>query len=209
MGLPPNHRSDLATGFVGAVRVAVLVALLVAGLWALEIFDYATGSSLDGFGIRPRSLDGLPGIVLAPFLHFGFDHLIANSLPLLVLGFFAAMRGIGRFLLASVVIMLVSGAGVWLISPSDSVTIGASGMVFGYFGYLVARGVFDRRTVDIALAVVSVVLYGSLIWGVLPSQQGVSWQGHLFGLVGGVLAAWVMRRQAVRPVPGTGSPYLG
>ncbi|WP_338104627.1 MULTISPECIES: rhomboid family intramembrane serine protease [Microbispora] len=120
---------------------------------------------------------------------------MANSVPLLILGFVAAIRGIGRFLAASLVIILVSGLGVWFTSPPDTLTIGASGLVFGYFGYVVARGLFDRRALDIVLGVVVAVLYYSILWGALPTQPGVSWQGHLFGLIGGVIAAWLLRRR--------------
>ncbi|RJL30801.1 rhomboid family intramembrane serine protease [Bailinhaonella thermotolerans] len=209
---PPAGRrpsSPVTRGAASALRVGVLLVSLVAALWAIEIVDFVLGNPLDAYGIRPYTTDGLIGIFLAPFLHLGFEHLIANSWPLLVLGFMAALRGVGRFLGASLVIIMVSGIGVWFTSPPNSVTIGASGLVFGYFGFLLARGVFDRRTLDIALAIVVVLLYGGIIWGVLPTQEGVSWQGHLFGLLGGVLAGWVFRRPRARPAPyPTGpSPY--
>jgi membrane associated rhomboid family serine protease len=139
--------------------------------------------------------DHLSGIVFAPFLHAGFDHLIANSLPLLILGFLAAIRGLGRFAAATFIIIMVSGIGVWLTSPPMYVTVGASGLVFGYFGFVVARGLFDRRALDIVVGIGVAVAYYSLVWGLLPNQDGISWQGHLFGLVGGVLAAWVLRRK--------------
>ncbi|GIG64709.1 rhomboid family intramembrane serine protease [Phytomonospora endophytica] len=172
-----------------------IVGLLIATalLWVLEAVDYVLPADMDALGIVPRDVDGLTGIVLAPFLHAGFDHLGANTVPLLVLGFLAALRGPGRFVLATVVIVLVSGIGVWLTAPAYTVTVGASGVVFGYFGYVIGRGLFDRRLLDIAVAVVVLFVYGSIVWGVLPGQSGISWQGHLFGLVGGVLAAWMLR----------------
>lgn len=187
-----ERTSALLTGALGS---AILMIVLVAVMWAIEIVDYVENGRLDRYGIIAHEPDGLPGILFAPFLHAGFGHLMANSVPLLILGFVAAIRGIGRFLAASLVVILVSGLGVWFTSPPDTLTIGASGLVFGYFGYVVARGLFDRRTLDIVLGVVVAVLYYSILWGALPTQPGVSWQGHLFGLIGGVIAAWLLRRR--------------
>jgi membrane associated rhomboid family serine protease len=189
--------AELLTGALGS---AVVVILLLSVLWAIEIIDYLTPTQLDQYGIRAWETDSLPGILFAPFLHAGFDHLMANSLPLLVLGFLAAIRGIGKFLAASFIIIMVSGIGVWLTSPPFYVTVGASGLVFGYFGYVVARGLFDRRAFDIVVGLFVAVAYYSLIWGVFPNQPGVSWQGHLFGLIGGVLAAWALRRKRVAQI---------
>ncbi|GGK95227.1 rhomboid family intramembrane serine protease [Sphaerisporangium melleum] len=189
---------DLATGALGA---AIVIALLVGAEWAVEIADYILPENLDQYGIRPHDVNGLSGILFAPFLHAGFGHLMANTVPLAILGFLAALRGLGRFTLASLIIIVVSGAGVWLISP-PGITLGASGLVFGYFGYVVTRGLFDRHPLDIALGVGVAVLYYSLIEGVLPGQPGISWQAHLFGLVGGVIAAWTLRRRKRAVTPG-------
>jgi membrane associated rhomboid family serine protease len=166
----------------------------------IEVFDYALNGSLDReFGLVGWQLSSLPDIFSAPFLHIGFGHLMANSLPLLVLGFMAALRGIGRFLWASLLIIVIGGVGTWFTSP-ETITVGASGLVFGYFGYVVARGLFDRLVLDIVLGIVVAVAYYSILWGLLPNQQGISWQGHLFGLIGGVVAAWVLRRsRQLRP----------
>jgi len=180
---------------MGALGAAFAMLVLLGTMWALEIVDYVYSAHLDRFGIVAHERDGLVGILFAPFLHAGFAHLLANSLPLLILGFVAAMRGVGRFIGATLIVMVVSGLGVWFLSPPDTLTLGASGLVFGYFGYVVARGLFDRRIVDIVLGVAVVVLYYSILWGALPSQPGISWQGHLFGLIGGVLAAWLLRRR--------------
>ncbi|GAA4193098.1 rhomboid family intramembrane serine protease [Microbispora amethystogenes] len=187
-----ERTSELLTGALGS---AILMIVLVSAMWAIEILDYVENNRLDRYGIVAHEPDGLPGILFAPFLHAGFAHLMANSVPLLILGFVAAIRGIGRFLAASLIVILVSGMGVWLTSPPDTLTIGASGLVFGYFGYVVARGLFDRRALDIVLGVVVAVAYYSILWGALPTQPGVSWQGHLFGLIGGVIAAWLLRRR--------------
>ncbi|MEU6410903.1 rhomboid family intramembrane serine protease [Microbispora sp. NPDC046933] len=197
-GLPRTGRSmreRTSALLTGALGSAILMIVLVSVMWAIEIVDYMESGRLDRYGIVAHEPDGLPGILFAPFLHAGFAHLMANSLPLLILGFVAAIRGIGRFLAASLIIILVSGLGVWFTSPPDTLTIGASGLVFGYFGYVVARGLFDRRALDIVLGVVVAVAYYSILWGALPTQPGVSWQGHLFGLIGGVIAAWLLRRR--------------
>ncbi|MCT2592102.1 rhomboid family intramembrane serine protease [Streptomyces sp. N2-109] len=169
---------------------AQLILLWVGLLWVLEAVDQLSGHSLDSFGIEPRRTGELLDVVPASFMHFGFDHLAANTVPLLVLGFMAALRGTGRFLLVAMTIILVSGLGVWITAPEHSNTAGASGLVFGLFGYLVVRGFVDRRITDVALGGVVAVLYGSILWGVVPTTDGVSWQGHLFGLIGGVLAAF-------------------
>ncbi|GII66969.1 hypothetical protein Skr01_70540 [Sphaerisporangium krabiense] len=179
----------------GAAAAAVVVALLVALEWAVEIADYIMPMDLDRLGIVAHDVNGLGGILMAPFLHAGFGHLMANTLPLAILGFLAALRGLGRFFAASLIIILVSGLGVWFLSAPGGLTVGASGLVFGYFGYVVTRGLFDRHILDIALGLGVALLYYSLIWGVLPGQPGISWQGHLFGLIGGVLAAWTLRRR--------------
>ncbi|MGH8794158.1 MAG: rhomboid family intramembrane serine protease [Stackebrandtia sp.] len=203
---PPPGAEAPASKTAAALRGAVCVAAFTALLWVVEAIDFVVPADLDRFGVEARSFDGLPGIFFAPLLHVDFSHLAANSVPLLVLGALTAMRGLGRFLLASLVIVVVGGAGVWLTGPVSTplaphVTVGASGLIFGYFGYLVGRGIFDRRLLDVAVAALVVVVYGSILWGVLPSDPNVSWQGHLFGLVGGVVAAWALRRKGASAVP--------
>ncbi|GAA2365968.1 rhomboid family intramembrane serine protease [Nonomuraea africana] len=180
----------------GALGALLLVGGMVVAMWAVEVFDYVTPGDLDAeLGIISWSPDGLIGILFAPFLHANFEHLMANSLPLLVLGFLAAFRGIGKFLWATLIIMVVGGVGTWFATLPGIATVGASGLVFGYFGFVVARGLFDRRALDILVGLGVAVAYYSLIWGLLPTQEGISWQGHLFGLIGGVVAAWVLRRK--------------
>lgn len=199
----PTGRRQPGTG-ARAWIAAQVILLWVALLWVLEAVDYATGHALDSFGIRPRRLDELVDVVPAAFMHFGFAHLTANTLPLLVLGFVAALRGVGRFLVVAFTVIVISGLGVWLTAPEHSNTAGASGLIFGLFGYLVARGFVDRRVGDVALGAVVVVLYGSILWGVLPTASGVSWQGHLFGLLGGVPAAFLTRSRAAAGAPPRG-----
>jgi membrane associated rhomboid family serine protease len=187
----------------GAKTAAKLILAWVALLWVLEAVDYASGHALDTFGIVPRRQGELVDVVPAAFMHFGFGHLVANTLPLLVLGFLAALRGTARFLAVALTIIVVSGVGVWLVAPPASNTAGASGLIFGLFGYLLVRGFVDRRITDVALGGVVAVLYGSILWGVLPTDGGISWQGHLFGLVGGIVAAFLT---SSRRAPGGTKP---
>jgi membrane associated rhomboid family serine protease len=160
----------------------------VATIWVLEFVDVFLGGALNRYGILPRNLIGLRGILFAPFLHGNFAHLIANTIPFLTLGWFVMLRETSDFFVVTGITMLVSGLGVWLIG-SSGLHIGASGVVFGYLGFLLARGYFERNIPSILLSVIVGFLYGGAIWGVLPTQPGVSWEGHLFGFVGGVIAA--------------------
>ncbi|MGP3934719.1 rhomboid family intramembrane serine protease [Nonomuraea sp. KM88] len=178
----------------GALSMLITMVALLAAMWILEGVDVVLNGSLDQYGIVGWDPDGLVGILLAPFLHGGFGHLMANSLPLLILGFLAGLRDVRKFLWASLLIILIGGLGTWVTSPGV-VTIGASGLVFGYFGFILARGVFDRRLLDLAIAIGVGVAYWGILAGLLPNQPGISWQGHLFGLIGGVVAAWVLRRK--------------
>ena len=158
-------------------------------MWAVEVIDLLPSTDLDRWGVRPRTLRGLFGVVLAPFLHSGFGHLFANTIPFLVLGAVIAVGSVGRFVQVSVIVGLTSGLGTWLFAAPGTVHIGASGLVFGYLTYLVARGFFAGRILWIIGGVVVLLFYGGILWGLLP-RPGVSWTGHVFGAVGGVLAAW-------------------
>lgn len=171
---------------------AIILGSFILLIWAIEIVDWLIfRGSLDGLGIRPRTLVGLRGILFAPLLHGGFGHVAANTIPFLVLGWLIlSTRGLSQFLLISGIVIIVSGLGTWLIGPGRSVHLGASGLIFGYFGFLLLLGYFERSAQAILLAVVVVIFYGGLIWGVLPQGNGISWQGHLFGLAGGGLAAY-------------------
>ncbi|NGN63686.1 rhomboid family intramembrane serine protease [Streptomyces sp. A7024] len=166
------------------------MAAWVALLWLLEGIDSITGHALDTFGIQARDFGELRDVIPASFMHFGFSHLAANTVPLLVLGFLAALRGLKVFVGVILTIMIISGLGVWFIAPPDSNTAGASGVVFGLFGYLVVRGFVDKRVTDVLIGVVVAVLYWSILAGAFPTNEAISWQGHLFGLIGGVAAAF-------------------
>jgi membrane associated rhomboid family serine protease len=179
------------------VAALIMIALL-AWLWLLEVADTLTGHQLDNLGIRAQEIDGLPGIISAPFLHAGWDHLISNSVPFFVLGFLVLLGGLARWLLSSLISILTSGLAAWLLTPGEVIILGASGLIFGWLTYLLARGVWSRRAGQIVVAIGVLVLYGGLIFGVLPGQAGVSWQAHLGGAVGGVLAAWLLHRRSSR-----------
>lgn len=180
------------------VRGFVVVATLAALMWLVEIVDQIAGGRLDRNGIEPRELEGLDGIVWAPFLHGGFDHLIGNTIPFLLLGFAIALGGAARVATVTAVVALIGGLGTWLIAPDNTVHIGASGIVFGYAAYLVARGVYSRSAMQIALGVAVLAIWGTTLLRGLVPEDGISWQGHLFGAVGGVVAAWLLHRRAER-----------
>ncbi|MGH2865095.1 MAG: rhomboid family intramembrane serine protease [Solirubrobacteraceae bacterium] len=165
-----------------------LVAL-VAIMWAVEVVNLCDGYRLDRDGIVPRSVSHLDGIVFAPFLHVSLAHIVGNTIPFVILGLAIALAGARRLLYVTAVVALVSGLGVWLIAPSGSDTVGASGVVFGYATYLISRGVFNRRLAEVALGVLVGVLFGGVLLVDLIPHAGVSWQAHLFGGIGGVLAA--------------------
>jgi membrane associated rhomboid family serine protease len=177
---------------------ALVMLLLLAGLWILEFFDQLSGNELDQFGIHAREIDGMPEIFTAPFLHAGWDHLISNSLPFYVLGFLVLLSGLARWLASSLIIIVVSGITAWSLTPPHTIILGASGLIFGWLTYLLARGIWSRRPAQVVLAVIVLLLYGGLIWGVLPGTAGVSWQAHLGGAIGGVVAAWLLHRRASR-----------
>jgi len=163
-------------------------------LWLIQIVNaFVFRGALVGLGIVPRTLGGLTGIFFAPFLHGSFAHLIANTVPLVVLGWFVMLRRKRDLLTVSLLAGLVGGLGTWLLAPALSVTVGASVLIFGYLGYLLSRGIFERRFWPIVGSVLVFFLYGTALFGVLPGAIGISWQAHLFGLLGGVLAARLMR----------------
>jgi membrane associated rhomboid family serine protease len=188
---------------VQKLRDAVVVMVgFLALIWALQVFNWADGYRLDGdFGLLPQHLSRLPDIFAAPFLHVSWQHIEGNSLPLFVLGMLAAYRSIARFLLVSLIVIVISGLAVWLFQPSNELTVGASGLIFGYFGYVLVRGFLDRNLIDIGVGFVAGVLYWTILQVAIPGTPGVSWIGHLGGLVGGIIAAWVVRSRTAVPTP--------
>ncbi|MBO9998826.1 MAG: rhomboid family intramembrane serine protease [Cyanobacteria bacterium SID2] len=179
-------------------RHGVILGGFVAAMWISELIDRLIfNGQLDRLGILPRHPESLRGILLMPFLHGNFAHLLSNTFPFLVLGWLVMVRGIGDFFFVTAVVMLASGLGVWIFG-SPGFHIGASGVVFGYLGFLLLRGLFERSFQSIALSLLVVFFYGGLVVGVLPGQPGVSWEGHFFGLLGGILAAATLPRKRFR-----------
>jgi membrane associated rhomboid family serine protease len=180
-------------------RAFVAMCAVVPVLFAIEALDTWLGVDFNvAAGIRPRHTSGLDGILLAPFLHANFAHLYGNSVPLILLGTFVLASGTRRFLLSTLLIMLVSGTGVWFFGDPSTVVVGASGVIFGYLGLLLARGVIERSWWHLAVGLLAGLLYGWQIVGILPGDESVSWQGHLFGFFGGVIAAVLIRRRRTR-----------
>ncbi len=191
------------------VREAKAQAAILGGftgfLWLVQIVNAVLFQGrLFALGVVPRTLSGLWGILFAPFLHASFAHLLANTVPLVVLGWFVMLRRKRNLFTVSLLAALVGGLGTWLIGPALSVHAGASVLVFGYLGYLLSRGIFERRFWPIVGSALVFFLYGSALTGLLPGAIGISWQGHLFGLLGGVLAARLLRQApgaAAEPEP--------
>jgi membrane associated rhomboid family serine protease len=182
----PGRRANPASG-------PVAVGMAAGSMWVVEAVDTVMSHRLDRFGIRPHTLLGLRGIPLAPFLHLGFGHLAANTVPFVVLGTLVALSGLRRVITVAAAAAVSSGALAWLLGSSNEVHIGASGVIFGFLGYIGARAVFDRRIRSILVAMVAGVLFGGILWGVLPDSSGtISWQGHLGGLLGGIAIARVL-----------------
>lgn len=195
MTTEPTLNSEPAHSIGRAIKEHLLLLFGMLGvMWAVEILDLLPFLHLDSYGIHPREASGLVGIVTAPFLHGDFQHLALNSVPFIVLGGTVLLSGVRVFWGVTVFVTLVGGLGVWLFGPRLTNHIGASGLIFGYLGFLLARGVFEKSLLSIVIAVAILVGYGGLLWGVLPGQNGVSWQSHLFGFLAGVVAARLMAR---------------
>lgn len=195
--LPSDHRRE---HLVGAFRDNVILLFGAVGIaWALEILDFFLLGSLDPFGIKPRTLSGLPGIGTMSFLHGGFGHLLSNTLPFLMLGGIVLMGGRKVFFTATFMIITIGGGALWTLGPGQTNHIGASLLIFGYLGFLIARGFVEKSGLWIAVSILVLVLYGGMIAGVLPGREDVSWQGHLFGFAAGIIAARVMFTRAIEP----------
>jgi membrane associated rhomboid family serine protease len=189
-----------------------LLAAIVAVMWIVEIVNTIDSNRLDRDGIYARSVSHLWGILTAPFIHASFAHLIGNTIPFLFLGLIIALRGAARLALVTVIVVVIGGLGTWLISPGGVSTVGASGVVFGYAAYLLARGVFNRSLLELFTGVIVGIVWGAaLLASLVPHHNGVSWQGHLSGAVAGVIAAWLLRRDRPKTQaedPRSGRPVL-
>jgi membrane associated rhomboid family serine protease len=181
-------------------RKAFFVMLgVLALLWIIQIINEVLGHNPQGilkltadYGIRPRDISALPYILTAPFLHFSWSHIEGNSGPLFIFGFLAAYRGIGKFVAVTAIVVLTSGFAAWLFESPGSVGAGASGVVFGYFGYIMVRGLFDRRIIDVLIGAVMALCFAYQFSVLLP-HQGIGWQAHVGGLVGGIVSGYVLR----------------
>ncbi|MCT2585223.1 rhomboid family intramembrane serine protease [Actinophytocola gossypii] len=204
---PPAVRDDGSLASPLGRAVSLMVGVL-ALLWLVELVNALSGRELtQAGGIRARDPGSLIDIVFSPFVHGNLEHLAGNALPLFSLGFIAAVPDLRRFLLMNAVVIVVGGFGVWLFSPDNSVSVGASGLVFGYFGYLLLRGIVDRRPVDVVVSVGVALAYGYLMWHSIGfGVSNISWQGHLAGLVGGMLAAILLRRRRAAPTEPAAPP---
>lgn len=191
------------------LRQGIVLGTIVGFLWLVEIVDaLLLRGALDGFGIQPRTLTSLPAVMVAPLLHAGFGHLLANTIPFIVLGWLVMWRRTSDLFEVALASAIGAGIGVWLFGGANTIHLGISGVIFGLLGYLLGRGYYERSAYAIALALAALFLYGGMLWGVLPLQQGVSWQGHLFGFVGGVVAAYIMvgRRSTALAATGPTQP---
>ncbi|WP_407686070.1 rhomboid family intramembrane serine protease [Mycobacterium sp. HUMS_1102779] len=193
---PAPREASRPAWMLGAATILTFVALL----YLVELIDQLTRHSLDANGIRPLQADGLWGIVFAPVLHASWEHLMANTVPLLVLGFLMTLFGLSRFVWATTIVWILGGFGTWLIGdlgsscgPTDH--IGASGLIFGWLAFLLVFGIFVRRVWDIIIGLAVLLVYGGILLGAMPVLGrcgGVSWQGHLCGAVAGVVAAYAL-----------------
>ncbi|HWE89195.1 MAG TPA: rhomboid family intramembrane serine protease [Pseudonocardiaceae bacterium] len=194
------------------VRAAVVIGSFTALLYLIELINAAMSGRLDHFGIVPRTVSGLDGVIWAPLLHASWTHLFSNTIPVLVLGFLAIAGGLRQWVAVTAVIWVVSGLGVWL-AGGPGYTVGASGVAFGWLAFLLLRGIFNRGLGQILVALVLLFCWGGMLWGLLPGQPQVSWQAHVFGALGGVFAAWLVavstRRAAGRRQQPPGGPSMG
>ena len=186
-----------------------LVAGALAIMWVVEILSVGF-DSIDNNGILPRMLDGLDGILWSPFLHSGFPHLISNTIPFAILSGLVLIRGAKRWLSASAIIISLGGLLVWAFAiGSNENHIGASGWVFGLFGFLVLSAFFERKPLSIGIGLITLFLYGgTILFGVIP-RDGISWEGHLFGFIAGVVAARVLSKRGVKSIETGTDDLLG
>jgi membrane associated rhomboid family serine protease len=209
---PAGRRRRAAEIDVDEARKAFFLMVgFIAVIWILQIANWADHYGLDAsYGILPRSLGRLGDIFTAPFLHFSWDHIEGNSGPLFVFGLLAAYRGVVKFLGVTLVVAITSGLAVWLFQGSDELTVGASGLIFGYFGYVLTRGIIERNLIDALAAIVIGLSYAYILTVAIPGAHGVSWIGHLGGLVGGIASGWIFRtRRSSRPGRSRARPPAG
>ena len=217
---PAGHRGgsggrwDLADGDAESVlaearKAFFVMAGFLAVIWVLQIANWADHYRITlDYGIRPRDIASLPDVISAPFLHFSWAHIEGNSGPLFIFGFLAAYRGVRKFIWVTLLIIATSGVAAWLAEPSNTVGAGASGLVFGYFGYIMVRGFFDRHLIDMVIGAIMALCFAYQFSVLLP-RAGIGWQAHIGGLAGGVAAGWIFRERRpkapAKPAPATGA----
>ncbi|MGN6791692.1 MAG: rhomboid family intramembrane serine protease [Streptosporangiaceae bacterium] len=186
---------DADTVLAGARRALFVMTGVLIVIWAIQLANFADGYQLaKTYGIIPRNVGSLPDILTAPFLHFSWTHIEGNSGPLFIFGFLAAYRGIAKFAAVTVIVVLTSGLAAWFFESPNSVGAGASGVVFGYFGYIIVRGLFDRHAIDVLIGAVMALCFAYQFAVLLP-HQGIGWQAHVGGLVGGIVSGWLLRER--------------
>jgi membrane associated rhomboid family serine protease len=189
---------DPETVLANARRALFVMAGILVVLWAIQIANVTDSYHLTAsYGIRPRDVLALPHILTAPFLHFSWSHIEGNSGPLFIFGFLAAYRGLAKFAAVTVVVVLTSGFAAWFFEAAGSIGAGASGVVFGYFGYIMVRGLFDRHLIDVLIGAVMALCFAYQFAVLLP-HQGIGWQAHVGGLVGGIACGWLLRDRRVK-----------
>jgi membrane associated rhomboid family serine protease len=204
--------TDAQTMVTEARKAFFVMAGVLVILWVIQIANWADSYHLTlNYGIVPRDLGRLPDIFTAPFLHFSWAHIEGNSGPLFIFGFLAAYRGVKKFVGVTVLVVITSGLAAWLFETANTVGAGASGVVFGYFGYIMVRGFFDRHVIDMAIGAIMALCFAYQFTVLLP-QAGIGWQAHIGGLAGGVAAGWIFRDKRPKAtgspapaVPGTGT----
>jgi membrane associated rhomboid family serine protease len=207
-------RWDLADGDAESVlaearKAFFVMAGFLAIIWVLQIANWADHYRITlDYGIRPRDIASLPEVISAPFLHFSWAHIEGNSGPLFIFGFLAAYRGVRKFIWVTILIIFTSGLAAWLAEPPNTIGAGASGLVFGYFGYIMVRGFFDRHLIDMVIGAIMALCFAYQFSVLLP-RAGIGWQAHIGGLVGGIAAGWIFRERRpkapAKPAPATGS----
>src|SRR5215472_14621759 len=200
--------TDAQSMVTEARKAFFVMAGFIALIWVIQLVNVPDSYRLTiDYGIRPRDIGSLPYIFTAPFLHFSWAHIEGNSGPLFIFGFLAAYRGVVKFLWVTVLVILTSGLAAWLFEPTNTVGAGASGVVFGYFGYIMVRGFFDRHVIDMIIGAIMALCFAYQFAVLLP-HAGIGWQAHVGGLTGGVLAGWIFRERRpkapAKPAPVTG-----
>ena len=210
MGSEDGRRVDAEAVLAEAVKAFWVMVCVLAVIWIVQVVNWMDDYRLSvSYGIHARDVSDVTGILTAPFLHLSWAHIEGNSGPLFIFGFLAAYRGVARFAWVTAVVVVVSGLAAWFSEAPHTVGVGASGVVFGYFGYIMVRGFFDRHPIDMLIGAVMALCFAYQFTVLLP-HAGIGWQAHIGGLVGGVAAGWIFRdRRAARAAPGTAAAPAG